>query len=392
MRQRLRTWLVYTAWLWIIWMLGPLVFGFDRHATLSFFDAEHYLTIAEQGYGKWLTAFYPGFPLFWKAVNTVWWVGAVHALLAGTALTGLAQAWNMNRWEQMLLGTAPLAVFWVLPYSEALCLLGLSAAMIGVKMGRPHMLGAGMVLACICRPLWPVLLVALLLLEFLPAWRTGSGMGPKRWLGLAGVTAGTVAALSIHALHTGEWFTFHQAQAHWGNALGWPRLPFSTWSDAPVMMIDSAALMVGMMAFTRILAVRFGGSTSPATMLGLYYLAGMVFLTLMFRGGALFSLGRFIWAMPFAGVLLIELGRAEISWQRHRVYLLWIPVCALSCGAYLHVRSLLIFLPVAVLGALVFWWSAQPEKRSWHHAALLVACIGVQLLFAVRVWSGNWAG
>ena len=392
MRMHAGTWLAYSAWFLLLWALGPVCFGFSAEAVFSYYDVEHYQTIATQGYGNWLTAFFPGFPLFWKALGVVWWVGVVNALLAASALTGLAHAWDMNRWERALLGAAPLAVFWLLPYSESLCLLGLAAGWIGVKQQRPYLMGGGVLLACFCRPLWPVLAVALLLLEVLPAWRGTAGMGPKRWYALGGMALGTLAALSTHAGYTGEWGTFHQAQAHWGNALGWPQLPFSTWSDAPVMMVDSAALMLGAMAGTRIVLQRFGGEASAATQLSLYYLSGIVALTLAFRGGELFSLGRFVWALPFASLLLIECGRSTWSWKQHGGYLVWLPAGALMCGAYLHVQSLGTFLPVMALALLVFWWGSRSQKRPWHHLALLLALVGIQLYYAIRAWSGHWVG
>ena len=62
------------------------------------------------------------------------------------------------------------------------------------------------------------------------------------------------------------------------------------------------------------------------------------------------------------------------------------------CGAYLHIESLGTFLPVMGLAMLVFWWGTRTQKQPWHHLALLLALVGIQLFFVLRVWSGNWAG
>ena len=62
MRMHACTWLAYSAWFVLLWALGPVCFGFSAEAVFSYYDVEHYQTIATQGYGNWLTAFFPGFP------------------------------------------------------------------------------------------------------------------------------------------------------------------------------------------------------------------------------------------------------------------------------------------------------------------------------------------
>ena len=109
----------------------------------------------------------------------------------------------------------------------------------------------------------------------------------------------------IQFLDTGEWFKFFEAQKHWGNFLQIPRFPLTSWAGGFIVRLDGFAFLIGIILGGFLLGLifklkQFRNTIIPSEVIfSLAYLGGITLIVLLFRGGSLFSLNRFIFATPF---------------------------------------------------------------------------------------------
>jgi len=205
----------------------------------------------------------------------------------------------------------------------------------------------------------------------------------------------------IQYIDTGEWFKFFSIQKGWGNELQFPKLPLTSWGGGFIARLDGVAFFIGtfaggfLMAF--ILKLRHFSkiNISKEVIFSLAYLGGISLSVLIFRGGSLFSLNRFIFATPFIIVAFnfwlkqnYKFNTKQLLYIFGFIFLFW-----LLFGSYGHIQTLLIFLSLSFYVFLIFAIKFEKNIVSKIASILLILInITFQIIFYVRFLNGGWVG
>jgi len=116
---------------------------------------------------------------------------------------------------------------------------------------------------------------------------------------------------------------------------------------------------------------------------------------LIFRGGSLFSLNRFIFATPFIIVAFnfwlkqnYKFNTKQLLYIFGFIFLFW-----LLFGSYGHIQTLLIFLSLSFYVFLIFAIKFEKNIVSKIASILLILInITFQIIFYVRFLNGGWVG
>ncbi|KUG09930.1 hypothetical protein [Solirubrum puertoriconensis] len=368
---------------------------------LQEWDAEHYLFICNQGYDLIRTAFFPAFPLLWRAtgLGTVG-ICVLNLGLFVLAFAALARAWRLPVGQQLLALSIPSMFFMGVAYSEALFFVGGAATLIGWRQQQMPLAWAGLLLCSCTRSVAFMFVPALLLTAWLLrhqgarlVWRQALG-------GVLASVAGMLISLWVHYRDTGIWLAFVRAQREgWNNHLQVPAWPLSSWGGDTMTRYESLALLVAVACALYLAYLLLQPSKAASLPFGvifsMLYIAGVATITVATKGGIMASLSRYAFASPFFVVLLgWVLGQVRLDCKR----LLWVWLAAEVCWlglfrTYGHVRTLTAYLLLG-LAAMVVLATASTHPRV-RQAALVLSIAGNSALllwllqrFIVREWAG----
>jgi len=384
----------------ILLIVGSIIFsGFlllaDFQANL-YFDAEHYQTIAVQGYLAYHSqAFFPLFPLLWK-LSTLGPLGIsiLNFLLVIVSSSWIASKIDIEIPDFLLFVLSPGLVFFLLPYSESVFFVSGIFVLVGLKEQNPKLRILGLILSSFSRPAFSVFAPALIILHILR---------PDKYSLRALLTdllilfcSFFVVMLSID-FWNGEWLQFFEVQKlGWGNEFRIPELPFKTWSNTPVLVLDLTALFIGLICgiflikllVNRIRKASLSEQFSPDLIFAMSYLAGITLLIVLFRGGMIFSLNRFVFATIYFAWLLWHLKVFKIGKKELIIFALGLMVLFLCHGAYVHLKVLIQFLGSMALFILIIY-SANSERQYFRFASLVLLFV-LQLYLLHRVFTYDW--
>lgn len=356
----LRTALIYSAIWWVMVLLAGAFFApewpFDE-LHFSRYDANHYQWIVSKGYNSVNVAFFPLFPLLWKLVGVGKIVISVgNGLLYLGCAAWLGKEFRLKQLDFALTLSIPMLIFFWLPYSESVFFMASAVLMVGMHRDKLPMILLGLFLASVSRPAYVVLVPALLLTDI-----TWKGLGKetiRRAALFAGVVAvGLLLVAWIQWMDRGVWFEFFSVQSKWDNSLRIPSLPFHTWGSRLILYLDGPALLVGVLsgiALLRIWIRKWKQQVQPPSagiLLALLYLVGISLLVLIYRGGSLFSLNRFVFCTAFFAVPFGAFLRQEWAFRWRYIWIGFLSLMAfwMLFGAYVHIQSLLWFSLLSVL-------------------------------------------
>ena len=229
-RLAVQAWLGSRLVLMLVLLVVVLQHGWPLSASLTNWDAAHFLDVARSGYTDLaMTAYFPGLPLVMAGFGLIGVPGVVTGVLLGLVGSGFA-AWALYRLAGgAVAGTlavvawsfAPVAVFTAVPYTEApFCALAFWAWWYA-KQNR-WALAAGLAAgACLFR-VSGVFLIAGLLVMVLVAPEPARVRGRRiAWLGLP---VGVLAAYTVYLrVRFGSWTAWLTAQAvGWNRHFDWP--------------------------------------------------------------------------------------------------------------------------------------------------------------------------
>ncbi len=212
-------------------------------------DAGWYRAIAENGYYASATeqspaAFFPLYPLILRALLPLADVFVAGVLV--TLISGVLSLLAFRVWAELRApgrGLPALSVLLVWPfayylfgavYSDALFLLLALSAFLSIEKGRPELAALFGALATATRPLWPALVLGLLVRQLERTWRSGEKIGPRDFLPLLSIT-GLVAYMAYLHLAFGDALAWLHTQAGWGQKPGpasWFKIAFFREADA----------------------------------------------------------------------------------------------------------------------------------------------------------------
>lgn len=207
----------------------------------SSIDADHYLKLAQYGYGDGeafseqylMIVFYPLFPWLVRALHG-FWGGGWYTL--GTLIQPFVFAWGgaalfmlcarrfgqkTAAWALAFLVAAPASFFYAVPMTESLYLAVTATAFLALEEEKPGWFAAFGLMAALTRSTG-LLLAGAAGIYWLQKCRAEKRFCAWRWLfAAAGPAAGFGAYLLMNRLHYGNWLAFAgYLQEHWDQRLG----------------------------------------------------------------------------------------------------------------------------------------------------------------------------
>jgi hypothetical protein len=351
-------------------------------------DAVHYQWIKENGYEGFRIAFFPLFPFLWKILGVgVYGMVAVNFVVFLVSFYYLQKSFHFSSKEVLLFLTIPSGLFYFLPYSEALFFASCTLLLVGVRKNMYFLVLVALLFCTLSRPAFSVLIPALFIMEII----SEGAMKVKifRMLGYTLVVLVGIGAVGLlQYCHTGEWFQFFSVQKQWGNQLQLPTFPLRSWGGNMITRLDGCALLAGFISggilFLYLLGIRIGKKKvfSRELVLSLGYVGGITLSVLLFRGGSLFSLNRFVFAAPFFLVVLhFFLGQSFRFKSKQLVYLFILLLFYwFAFGSYVHLQAFLKYSLVS-LYLLLFAGTmhAHPKVNHFSYVMLLALNFFFQL-------------
>lgn len=323
-------------------------------------DAVHYERISKTGYSydkssggsDYIFAFFPLFPFVWKlsclppiGVMVLNYILFVCAFLL---VQKLFIAFLSPSWLNVLFAWAmPSIIIFLIPYSEALFMLTVSAGLYGMARKKYALYFIGFFLASLCRPAYTFLFLSILCVEVLDLFNhrntlrfIKSFFAKSLPLILGTLTVGVIQWLE----HGQSIFKFVEVQKYWNNVLQWPGKPVD-WShegfglNVAVVWIIALPLLVFLLvhALKQVKQIMRKNASRATYSVKQYILLVSVFFTvgstlfiLMFRGGSLHCLFRFTLCTPFFYVLLAYGFDYIKNFKWTRRFIVWMVLASLG--------------------------------------------------------------
>ena len=212
---------------------------------------------------------------------------------------------------------------------------------------------------------------------------------------------GIISVGIIQFYDSGEWFKFFSEQKNWGNHLQIPKLPLTSWAGGFIVRTDGFAFLIGILSGSFLSALILKLKWVKDTVLpkevifSLAYLGGITIAVLLFRGGSLFSLNRFVFATPFIIVVLNYWIRQQFNLKIKKLLLIFglIFIFWFLFGSYVHIQQILKFGLLSVYATLIFALKSDKETIRKHSLILLIIInFSFQIIFYIRFLNGNWVG
>lgn len=363
-------------------------------------DAQHYFSIKNGNYSDFRTAFFPFFPIVWKFLGfSILGMTLFNSFIYIVSFYWLAKVFHFTTIQVFLFLTIPSAIFYYLPYTEAFFFFFSSLIIVGLKKKNYSLIYLGLFLCVVTRPSFTVLAPAL----FFTFWLTMDTLKEKikHCLGLS-----LIVILGILSVLTVQYFYNHSAENYftiqkgWGNFLQLPHLPLTSWAGGFNVRLDGVAflfsLLTGVLLLLTIKRMKVQKLPFPSEFIfSAFYIVGIGLLVLLFRGGSLFSLNRFVFATPFVLIVLIHWMQLKINFTINKIVFIGIGILLfwLLFGSYVHIQVLLKFLLLTLYMVLIFLIKHQNQSIQRYSMIGLIAINGVfQLLLFVRFLSNTWVG
>lgn len=290
---------------------------------MTVWDGSHYNFIKEEMYSDIKNfAYYPLFPLFWKATGlSTLGISLLNIFLFVLGMWVIFKIFKNNlSWKHLLLLLCvPYMVIFMMPYSEALYFLFIALGLYGILKEKYWLYFTGFLLASMIKSSSLLFVILFLCLEGLYALNHRSiSLFFKRFL-----KAIFPVALGMFLVMLFQWImgapSFFQSiisQKYWGKSLSLPQLPFSFWSNEsrsitvpflclyflPMLVVLAREVVVALKSKQRI---EFD-NWKYVRLICIVFLVGNVFTALFTQHGGLYSLARYLLATPFFVFLLFD--------------------------------------------------------------------------------------
>jgi hypothetical protein len=306
-------------------------------SSLLQWDVIWYEQIRATGYAYSATAmsnsaFFPLLPYMWRFTGLgLLGVSLLNLSLFLGSFTWLAYQLRLPARLQLLLLSTPSLMFMVVPYTEALFFCFGTLLLLGLRRRQLSwwllgLLGCGLTRSASTLFTPPLLFMVLIWATQPGQLRTALVWGATGLLAL-GASVGMVATLQWKT--TGEPWGFILAQKHWGHKIGVPNIPMIDASGIDMLWLDGLAVWLGVVAIGCCcwLAWRWlksrqqlpGGSpaTPPEIVFSLGYCVCVVLFILLYQGGNIWNMARYIFATPFL-VMLVAYVASQPAWAWRR--------------------------------------------------------------------------
>lgn len=382
----------------LVQVSAVVVFYFTGAAfNLLAFDAEIYEYLQGHGYSEqeYLTAFFPLFPAMWG------WLGVSPAVISGVnfllwfaVLFFASRALRLSVLETLLIQVLPSMIFMGLPYSESVFAVASLVILIGLKRQQLAVSSVGFFLANISRPAGSIFIPAVILMELLTAGTWGQKL-KRITIHVSANAAGLLCTAWIQSWYDWPWFTYFRAQRLWGNELQFPSYPLTSWGG------DWNARFDGIVLFTVLLmggwmVLRFLRSRKidydRDVLFSMLYVFGITASVLLFRGGSLFSLNRFVFATLIGGYALVQFFRLT-DWRKKDLFVVFgisMVFHALGFKSFNHIQNLLGYSLFSVMLLFVLIAFTKNPWSKWIGPAGLLFLLAAQLFCYSLFLNDHW--
>lgn len=369
-------------------------------------DATHYHYIAQNKYSDFRIAFFPLYPKTWALLNANIYTGITINIIAYLiSLYFLIKYFLLSKKQLILILTLPCSFFFILPYSEAFFCLFSILYLISLKEKNRTLSFISLFFCSLTRPIAPIFIIAIILTEIIHASNIKTKL--KNILNqTSALILGLGVVAIIQYIDTNEWFKFFSAQSYWGNHLQIPKLPLSSWGGDQITLLDSSAFLIGI--FSAIVCIVLLTKSIPRCksitrkfswlitnnkeiIFSLLYLAGITFSVLLFRGGKLFSLNRFIYATPYFFILIKWLSdqKFKIKSIHIAILILALNLFFLLSGSYNHIQGILKYFILSVHLLLFILSNSTIVKRSYFPILVLIN-FSIQIILFIHFLQNHW--
>lgn len=364
-------------------------------------DAEHYYWIKNFGYEGFRVAFFPLFPMIWKVLSlSIIGIVFFNSLLFLCSFYALIRVLKATPIETLLYLTIPSLIFCYLPYTESVFFASSTLLFIGLKKKRLWLVLIGLFLCTLSRPAFVIFIPALIIAEFLTETIDKKMFIRIIWY-ISIALLGNLIVGMIQYSYTGKWFEFFEVQQGWGNKLQIPKLPLTSWAGGLIVRLDGAAMVIGTVSgivlLLKMFNVKFLNKIAfpKEIIFSLAYLGGITLSVLLFRGGSLFSLNRFVFAVPFIIIVLNYFYNLKFQLDKKALIIGFslIFIFFFLFGSYGHIQTLLRFL---FLSFYLFLILALKSENILFSKFSIITLIGLnvffQLYFYIRFLNNGWVG
>jgi len=364
-------------------------------------DAEHYNYIKENGYKGFRVAFFPLFPLLWRAMSVgIYGIVLTNSLIFLFSFYLLIRNLKISSIKEILLYLSiPSFIFFYLPYTESLFFLSSVILLIGLANKKDIFVYLGLFFAILSRPAFTVFIPALIIAELL--YENNRKVFVRISLYLLITLIGVLLVSIVQYIDTGEWFKFFSAQKAWGNELRLPKLPLTSWAGGFIVRLDGFAFLIGSIAGVYLTAVIFKLKwirekvVPKEVVFSLAYLGGITLSVLLFRGGSLFSLNRFVFATPFIIVVMnYWINKGLLFNSKQLLLIFWLIFFFwFLFGSYVHIQQILKFMLLSLYVVLLFAIKSDNQIiKKLSFLLLIVLNLSFQIIIYYRFLNGEWVG
>ncbi len=364
-------------------------------------DADHYNFIKEKGYQDFRLAFFPLFPLIWRFLDVgVYAIILINSLIFFLSFYLLIKSLEIKEVKEILMYLSiPSFVFFYLPYSESIFFLCSLIIILGLKSNKNYLVYIGLFLSILSRPAFTVFIPAFIITQLINKNKEKISLTIGLYLIVS--ILGIISVGIIQFYDSGEWFKFFSEQKNWGNHLQIPKLPLTSWAGGFIVRTDGFAFLIGVLSGSflsaLILKLKWGKDTVPPkeVIFSLAYLGGITIAVLLFRGGSLFSLNRFVFATPFIIIVLNYWIKQQFNLQIKKLLLIFglIFTFWFLFGSYVHIQQIIKFGLLSLYATLIFALKSDKEIiRKYSLILLIIINFSFQIIFYIRFLNGDWVG
>jgi hypothetical protein len=272
--------------------------------------------------------------------------------------------------------------------------------LLGFSNKKLNLILLGLFLASLTRPIFTVLIPALIITELL----SKTSIKEKLQHILAYILSsgiGMMLAVMLQYKHTGEWFAVFKVQEQWGTYFRIPSLPLKSWAAGIPTRLDGLAFLIGIIAGLILLAKIMNLkrlrniNLPPEVLFSLAYIGGTTLIVLFFRGGWLPSLNRYIFTTAFFLVALNFFLKSDlkINWKQIGIAFVCINIYWFLFASFGHIQTILKFglfslIPILLLAI------KHPKVIIQKYAIYIL--IGVNFIFQIFLYfrhlGSEWVG
>jgi len=291
-------------------------------------DGEHYYLIKEKGYSAdedWRFAFFPLFSYIWKSSTlSPSKVIFLNFIMFAGGLLLLAYLFKRKWRDILLILSLPMAVVFLIPYTEATFFLMFAIAVWGYMKDKYWIYFIAMILASMSRNTILLVLPAILCAEilFFIKERNVRQSLFRLCMGSLPVLIGTgLVSLIQYSYGSKSIFGFFEAQRYWRDGFSWPNLrDLRDWSDESFAINIPTLIMIGISLITYVVAIALkqlnlfkknvflsfssGNKSDYLNLIVLFCCLSALFSVFFSQGGNLHGLSRYVLCSPYFVILL----------------------------------------------------------------------------------------